>query len=618
MSDCGCPTTADPELNKKLLKVFLEDDDVYSGEPLSNLPNFTVFRESHMKEAYDKANELSGLGVSEMIDVLSDLKNRHPSSTYGDYLSRIALFQHPETNNMTLPPPHQTIPRAFFSKDQLLTGPGENIPPDPQKTLVGRAVTLDPEHKLNWWREDLGLSEHHAHWHLYYAWYKPLKIERQGELFAYMHEQMLARYDFQRLGVGLPPVLPYGPGIHWDDPIPEGFNPKLEGFSFRASYMSIPASVTLGSQQILASVMETHKERISKAITINYFEDSNGNKVPMTMTKLGCTVESDAGSANKKLYGNLHNFGHVVIALINDPDERYGIKFGAMMEQITAARDPVFFRWHKFVDSIFEEYRESDHILPHTIHDLKMEGIEVDTVSTQCEPDKELDSKDLVDRLYTKMIEKKITVYVDKKEKNPLKSMLQYYPFNYHFTVRNKREEKASLVFRVFLAPIRYAEDLDARRRDFVEMDRFVADIDGGSEQTITRSSEDSSVTLPPTVTVQDIQDGKCGDSPYSPCGCGWPRNLLVPRGTSQGMWADLYVLVTDWKKDAANEDTYLSASVVFCGKRKSEYPDKKPMGFPFDRKFSKSKFPDLEKMVKDVPNSATKQIKIIFLENSD
>ena len=152
------------------------------------------------------------------------------------------------------------------------------------------------------------MSEHHANWHLYYAFWMPLKIVRQGELFAYMHEQMLARYDFERLGVGLPPVVPYGPGIHWDDPIPEGFNPKLEEFSFRASYMSIPASVTLGSQQILSSVMETHRERISKAIARNYFEDKNGNKVPMSMTKLGCTVESDEGSVNQKLYGNLHNF----------------------------------------------------------------------------------------------------------------------------------------------------------------------------------------------------------------------------------------------------------------------------------------------------------------------
>ena len=309
MSDCGCPSTADQELNKKRLRVFLEDDDDYSRvtEPLINLPKFTVFSESDAKNAYGKAKELSGMGVSEMIDLLSDLKNRHPSSNYGDYLSRIALLQHPETKNMTLPPPHQTVPRAFFSKDQLLTGTGENVL-DPQKTLVGRAVTLDPENKLNWWREDLGISEHHAHWHLYYAFFMPLKIVRQGELFAYMHEQMLARYDFERLGVGLPPVVPYGPGIHWDDPIPEGFNPKLEDFSFRASYMSIPASVTWDSQQILSSVMETHRERISKATARNNFEDKNGNKVPMSMTKLGCTVESDEGSVNKKLYGNLHNF----------------------------------------------------------------------------------------------------------------------------------------------------------------------------------------------------------------------------------------------------------------------------------------------------------------------
>src|SRR2546426_11320315 len=72
-----------------------------------------------------------------------------------------------------------------------------------------------PEDRMDWWREDPLLNDHHGHWHLVYPQmgrptpHGPDVIgDRQGELFPYMHEQMLARYDAERLGVGLPRVVP--------------------------------------------------------------------------------------------------------------------------------------------------------------------------------------------------------------------------------------------------------------------------------------------------------------------------------------------------------------------------------------------------------------------------
>ena len=167
---------------------------------------------------------------------------------------------------------------------------------------MGKAE-LDPEQKLNWWREDPGLAEHHYNWHVYYPYTEPEK-DRQGELFAYMHEQMVARYNAERLGVGLPPVSPFGPGIGWDRALTEGYNPKIEGYSFRPAAMSIPDGATSGSRRILPSVMKTHTERLSIAIARNYLEDSSGNEVELTMDKLGCSMEANMGSVNKKLYGN--------------------------------------------------------------------------------------------------------------------------------------------------------------------------------------------------------------------------------------------------------------------------------------------------------------------------
>ena len=231
MMDCDCRKTVNVELNKELLKVFLEDSTPKNLEAieLSDLPQFTVFNERHMKQAHNTAQQLSEENVSRMLDALSDLKNCHPRSRYVDYLARIALFKHQDTKNMTLPPASQTLPRAFFPKDQLA---GKKNLLGKQADLIDLKATLDPEYKLNWWREDPGISEHHYNWHLYYPYSEPEK-DRQGELFAYMHQQMLARYNFERLAVGLSPVTPFGPGLGWDDPLPQGFNPQLKGYSFR-------------------------------------------------------------------------------------------------------------------------------------------------------------------------------------------------------------------------------------------------------------------------------------------------------------------------------------------------------------------------------------------------
>lgn len=59
------------------------------------------------------------------------------------------------------------------------------------------ASDLEVEHRLAYWREDLGINLHHWHWHLVYPFSGPDEVvrkDRRGELFYYMHQQLLARY----------------------------------------------------------------------------------------------------------------------------------------------------------------------------------------------------------------------------------------------------------------------------------------------------------------------------------------------------------------------------------------------------------------------------------------
>jgi hypothetical protein len=74
---------------------------------------------------------------------------------------------------------------------------------------------------------------------------------------------------------------------------------------------------------------------------------------------LGNMIEASILTPNTQLYGDMHNFGHVAIALCHDPDQRHLETFGVMGDSATAMRDPVFYRWHAFVNDIFIRHKNS-------------------------------------------------------------------------------------------------------------------------------------------------------------------------------------------------------------------------------------------------------------------
>jgi hypothetical protein len=67
-------------------------------------------------------------------------------------------------------------------------------------------------------------------------------------------------------------------------------------------------------------------------------------------------------------------------------------------------------------------------------------------------------------------------------------------------------------------------------------------------------------------------------------CTCGWPYNLLVPRGMEAGLPFRVAVVCSDWEIDQVGGDESCG-SLSFCGAR-DRYPDKRDMGYPFDRPF--------------------------------
>lgn len=67
------------------------------------------------------------------------------------------------------------------------------------------ATNLEEEHRIAYWREDIGINLHHWHWHLVYPFTSSNRAivakDRRGELFFYMHQQIIARYVPKQLDI---------------------------------------------------------------------------------------------------------------------------------------------------------------------------------------------------------------------------------------------------------------------------------------------------------------------------------------------------------------------------------------------------------------------------------
>lgn len=569
---------------------------------------FSVFDGSHMKSAQRVVEEVLKMPLQDMLDTLSALREDEKHAAFAEFVTRVSLRRRPETATVELPPSHQTIPHWFFPQEALQKN---------NSLVQGTSNSDDIEHKVSWWREDTSLGEHHCNWHYLYPYTEPPK-HRQGELFAYMHQQMLARYDTERVGVGLDKVREFGPGYCWDGPLIEGYNTMLKGMSFRAPNMKIGTITKIGRRVIRTDEVGRNKDRLFYSLARGHMEYPNGTLVKITMDNLGDTIESNLGSINRKLYGNIHNDGHVVIGSINDPTGTFNIETGPLFETATAPRDPSFWRWHKFIDELFEAHRSGQ--TPYTKNELMdLPGISVESIvveTTEILPG--ICIKNTVGNLYSYMEEKTyklpdITKSLDENTKDSLffvkKKQMNHAAFNINIAVNNAMKKPALATFRVFMA-MKENTNLEERRNMFIELDKFVAKVKPG-KQVITRADHQSSVVKASQQTVEDLINGVTDPLGHK---CGWPLRLVIPRGTVLGLDFELFVIATDWKKDRIKKGSNLEAGISLCGIANEQFPDTKPMGYPFNRAFEELE--ELEELANMLPNSAMSSFKVKFLEN--
>ncbi|CAK1590051.1 unnamed protein product [Parnassius mnemosyne] len=576
------------------------------------------------------------IGMRDVEDLLSVCAYCQPriNPYMFNYCLSVAILHRPDTKGLNIPTITETFPDKFMDPKVFRRAREVStvVTSGPRMPIViplnYTASDEEPEQRVAYFREDIGINLHHWHWHLVYPFESAERSivakDRRGELLYYMHQQIIARYNIERFCNNLSRVVPYG--ANFREPITEAYFPKLDSQVASRAWPprfkgSVIQDLDRPVDQIRSDVseMETWRERILQAIERKSILLPNGRQMPLDdetgIDVLGNLMESSIISPNRPYYGDLHNMGHIFMSYAHDPDHRNLEQFGVMGDPATTMRDPLFYRWHGFVDDVFVLYKNK--LPPYGKDKLEFPGIRVSSIA--------VDGKAGRNTFATQWEQSTLELgrgldFTPRGSVLARFTHLQHDEFDYVIEVENTTGKNAMGTVRIFLAPTTDEKGtplpFNEQRRLMIELDKFSQGLRPG-KNTIRRRSVDSSVTVPFERTFQRQSDrpgepGSAEAAEFDFCGCGWPHHMLLPKGTKNGYPMILFVMVSNWADDGVKQDLVGSCNdaASYCGLRDRLYPDRRAMGFPFDRPV-----PPAVKRVTDflTPNMAIADCKIRF-----
>lgn len=602
---------------------------------------FSPFIPAHREAAYAIYHDLQALaaaatdeleGISRVLDRIKKLREtEHPDLL--EYVLEIFLLHDVQQFQFQLPSFLLREPEMAYSPAPVTPG---YTPTDPDET------------KLNWFREDPLLNEHHAHWHSTYDYQS--RNDRQGELFFYMHRQMLARYDAERRAAGLPTVHAYD---DFSKPIASSYHRNLGSIMIarpRNENDTVAHKDAMEQLSMLKSIREDIEAgKYDPAQPGNMQAEING------ITLLGTIMDGSTTHSAGSPYYDYHGKGHEYI-------EDIGSGGGAMGSFKTSIMDPVFWEWHKGIDNIYERLIQrlpphgqfldapavkikkavdalgkpySSDIILCNKNDIENFSKEYGTAIGQSAFGNNAWIKDFEARAYTYVdasgVCRKITTtaslltmmkagtiryFEDGIQKTLPYIYLHHEPFCYFVRVENTSGMQLSVTVRVFIVP---ADD-EEQASSWIEMDKFYTELLPYSRTVLFRDDEDLSVIrkpakLDPTEYDMKFDENRTQTNDLT-CDCGWPYHMVLPRGLSKepGMPFHFLVMVTDGSIDLTEEKPNCG-SLSFCGVRSKAYPDKRPMGYPFNHHFSNNSGGIIH-AIRTTPHIASRQIFIRHKEN--
>ncbi|KAI8442313.1 hypothetical protein MSG28_005853 [Choristoneura fumiferana] len=519
------------------LKELAQPPRLDKAKQLPHDADFSLFLPRHQEMATEVIDALMNVPENQLQDFLSTCTfarvNLNPQLF--NYCYSVALMHRRDTRSVPIQNFAETFPSKFLDS-KVFSQAREVARVTPQGAarnpiIIPRdytATDLEEEHRLAYFREDIGVNLHHWHWHLVYPFTASDRAivakDRRGELFFYMHQQIIARYNGERLNNSLKRVKKFG---NWREPIPEAYYPKLDSLTSSRGWPPRQAGMRwqninrpVDGINVTLDQMEEWRRRLEDAVSTGRVRLPNGSFRPLDIDTLGNMLEASILSPNIDYYGSVHNNGHTFSAYVHDPDHRYLLENPGV--EVTSAT-------------------------------IESQGGQNNTLNTfWMQSDVDL-SRGL------------------------------------DFSNRGPVARRATV--RIFISPKNDERNLpwhlNDQRKMFIEMDRFTF-------RDLSAQGEDP--------RKQDLAS-------FNFCGCGWPQHMLVPKGTEGGMPYQLFVDQPD-----GTELTCDQAS-SFCGLKDRLFPDKRAMGFPFDR--PSASFTNITDF-SNLPNMALTDITIKFQNTTE
>nr|AAZ99031.1 hemocyanin subunit 2 [Perla grandis] len=572
--------------------------DVTHGKFLAHDEIFNIFHPQHRRQMIYLFEILYGAKDFDTFFNMAVWARDHMSPRMFLYAFSVAVLHRADCKGITLPPAYEITPDMFLTTDVMRKAYQAKM--TAQKTVIPMKFTgsiKNPEQRVAYFGEDIGINSHHSHWHMDFPfWWKrsyDITKDRRGELFFYMHHQMVNRFDAERLSNFLPQVEP----LDWHHEIEEGFAPAAMYFNGQEFPMRPDGMHFHDLPWFTVKDTEEYEDRIRDIIAKGYVKAKDGHVVFLNGTEgidvLGLVVESLDHDFNSHYFGRLHLNAHVLLSKITDPEQKFGTPPGVMEHFETATRDPAFFRLHKHIDNLFKMHKEM--LSPYTKEELDFPGVIVDAVKVV---GKSEDST--ANQIVTFFDESHINLgnmWAHTPEKVGIEvttKRLNHESFKYVITATADKDTEG--IVRIFLSPTYnwFGQEITLQDGHWgvIEMDRFPVKLTAG-ENVITRSGKKSVVTIDEPMSFAEIHkavaDKDATHFHKEFRHCGFPHRLLVPKGRPEGMHYKLMVVITDYHKDVVVPDMDVEhmdklQSVGYCGVMEGKIPDGKPMGFPFDR----------------------------------
>nr|CAR85692.1 hemocyanin subunit type 1 precursor [Machilis germanica] len=575
---------------KELYELYVKKQLLHRGEI------FNTFEDKHLEQAILLIETLLSANSWDTLYRTACWARDKVNEGQFVYALSVTVMHSDFLRGIILPPPYEIYPHLFVNSEVIHEAYSAKMRHHPVVIPMNFTGTIrNPEQRVAYFGEDIGLNTHHHYWHMNFPfWWSPhydTKFDRAGEMFWYMHHQLVARYDLERLSNYLPEVEP----LEWFKPIKSGFAP-LTMYRKGGEFPNRPDNMLLHDlHDLKVHDVVVFEERIKEAIDRGFvYNKWIGEKIRLNnsiegIETLGRMIEASRLSPDIDYYGSIHNLGHILLGEIMDPDHKFNLPPGVMEHFETAMRDPVFFSLHKHIDYIFKHYKDT--LVPYKREELdfpgvKVENVEVDRLVTFFEPF-DID-------LYNALDDDKTVSDIEIKARV---QRINHKPFTYHINVESDVERK--VVVRTFIGPkydwYHQEVPVNEKRWEMVELDKFLTHIPAG-KSVIERLSTESTVTTPDYESfrslVNRVDEALKGNKEFiideEFRHCGLPDRLLIPKGNEEGYPVKFFVIVTDWEEDKVNQEVenHRYGNVYsYCGTYGDRlYPDKKAFLYPFDR----------------------------------